>query len=159
MGQMSESSIPKRSWVDLLVLFIAFTGAVVSFLGVILTYISQVQIADAKLWPLPGAVLIDWILAGSLGFISVFFCLRKKSKNWLRMTWLFTGAFIPIMILGALSISAMVFIAFLLSVTSTGILALRNPTNWLLSFGLLMLGSIGNLAILMGIITLSGQTL
>ncbi len=156
---MSQGGERKRSWVDLGVLILSFLGAMVSFFGAVTTYASEAQIPGVTLWPLPGYVLIDWILAGSLGFIAVFFYLRKPSKNRLRMTWLFPGAFIPLIVLGAFSIGLMVLLSFLLSLVSTSILAFRNQTNWLESFGVLMVGSIGNLAIVMAIISLSGQML
>jgi hypothetical protein len=71
----------------------------------------------------------------------------------------FTGAFIPLIILGLLSIGSLVFISFLLYLVPTAILAFRNPSNWLVSFGMLMLGSLGNLAIVMLIIAVGSQTL
>lgn len=156
---MAEAGGQRRSLVKLLDLLIAFSGAIVSFLGATFTYLSQAQISDTPLWPLPGLVLVDWILMGSLGFIAVFFALRKASRLWLRATWVFTGSFIPLIILGTLSISPLVSLAFLLFILSTTILAIRNQTSWLASFGFLMIGSIGNLAVLMLIITQSGQTL
>jgi hypothetical protein len=149
---------PKRSWVDLLALTLAFFGALVSFFGALLTYVSQVKIEVTSLWPLPGLVLIDWVLVGSIGFVVAFFSIRKSSAWWLRTAWLLTGAFIPLIILGAFSIGLMVVVAFLLFVVSTIILAIRHQTKWLESFGFLMLGSIGNLGLLMLIITLGTQS-
>jgi hypothetical protein len=148
----------KSPWPDLIALLLAFSAAIITFLGAMLTYLSQAQIASAPLWPLPGLVLVDWTLLGSIGFVTAFFSLRKKTAGWFRMTWIITGTFIPIAILGAFSIGMVVIISFLLFVFSTVIIALRYREKWLESFGLLMLGSLGNLAILMAIITLSNQT-
>ncbi len=156
---MAETERRKRSWRNLLVLLIAFTGAIVSFAGALYTYGSQAQIPGNSLWPLPGFVLIDWIVAGSLGFIATFFCLRKASRRWLRWDWVFTGSFIPLIILGAFSIGPLVLISFLLFLVPAAILTLGVKTDWAADFGLLMVGSIINLAILMGIITASGQAL
>jgi hypothetical protein len=154
-----ETGWRKRSIVDLLALILAFVTATVSFFGALFTYVTEAQIAGVSLWPLPGLVLVDWILVGVLGFFATYFRLRRRSKRWLVACWVFSGAFIPLVILGAFSIGFMVLITFLLSLLATSILAFRNGTNWLESFGALMLGSIGNLAILMLVISLSGQTL
>lgn len=153
---MSEGTEQKRSWVDLLALVIAFIGVTISFFWSISIYISQAETSPGiSMWPLPGLALVDWVLMGTLGFIAVFFSLRKDSKRWRNATWIFTGAFIPLIILGLLSIGLMVFISFLFMLISTAILTWRARTSWLASFGLIMLGSIGNLAIMMGIIFLS----
>ena len=157
--EMSQEGGLKRSWADLLALLLAFIAAVVTFFGATLTYLSQVQIAAGPLWPLPGLVLVDWTLLGVIGFVTAFFSLRKKTTRWFQATWLITGTFIPLSILGAFSIGLLVMISFLLFVFSTVIIALRYREKWLENFGLLMLGSIGNLLILMAIITLSNQTL
>ena len=156
MAAMGEQ---KRSWVELLALVLAFLGAMISFVGASFIYLSQAQVAETNLWPLPGLALLDWVLSGSLVVIAVFFSLTRASKRWRAATWLFTGALIPLIILGVFSIGPLVLLSFLLFVISTAILALRSRSNWLVSFGMLMLGSMGNLAILLVIITLSEQIL
>jgi hypothetical protein len=155
---MSTNSQGRRNWVDLLALLFSFLAAIVSITGAIFTYTTQAQIAGTTLWPLPGWVLIDWLITGFISFVVVSISLRKKTSAWLRMTWLLTGAFIPLIILGALSIGYLVLIAFFFAVISTFILAIRYRFKWLESFGILMFGSIGNLIILVFIINLgSGQ--
>jgi hypothetical protein len=156
---MSEPSEIKPSGLDLIALIFAFLAVTLSFLVAVITYISQAQIAEVPLWPLPGLVLTDWILVGVMGFFATFIGLRKRSIVWQIIPWIFSGSYIPLIILGEFSIGFMVLITFLLSILSTIILAFRNRTSWLISFGGLMIGSIGNLAILMLIISLSGQTL
>ncbi|NJD58308.1 MAG: hypothetical protein C3F13_03015 [Anaerolineales bacterium] len=154
---MNTDLRPKRPWPDLIALLLAFSAAVITFFGAVLTYLSQAQIGSAPLWPLPGLVLVDWTLLGTIGFVTAFSCLRMKTAGWFRTTWIITGTFIPIAILGAFSIGMVVMLTFLLFVFSTVIIAIRYQAKWLESFGMLMLGSIGNLAILMAIITLSNQ--
>jgi hypothetical protein len=147
----------RRSWVDLLALVLSFFVAVVSFWGAIVIYISETQIAGESPWPLPGLVLVDWVLIGSLIFVAVFFNLRKKSARWVRATWFLTGAFIPVIIVGAFSIGSLVLITFFLAVISTFIVAIQQESKWLASFGFLMLGSICNLGVLAAILLLSNQ--
>jgi hypothetical protein len=134
--------------VDLLAMFLSFLAAIVSISGAIFTYLSQAQIPEATLWPMPGLVLVDWLLIGVISFVVVSISLRRKTVGWLRMTWLMTGAFIPLIILGALSIGLLVLIAFFFAVISTFIIAIRYRFKWLESFGFLILGSISNLLIL-----------
>ncbi len=144
---MSTNTESRWPWVDMLALLLSFLAAIVTFSGVVFTYVYQTQIAKAALWLLPGLMLIDWLFTGIAGFVAAFFCLRRKTIGWLRMTWLMTGAFIPLIILG-FSIGLWVLIAFLLAVMSTFITAIRQKSKWLESFGLLMLGSICNLGVL-----------
>ncbi len=142
---------------DMLAVVLSFLAAIVTFLGAIITFTSQGLITGASLWPLPGLVLVDWLLIGVIGFGVTFFSLRRKTVGWLRMTWLLTGAFIPLIILGAFSIGLFVLVAFFLAVISTFIIAIRHRIKWLESFGFLMLGSIGNLVILALMIFGAGQ--
>jgi hypothetical protein len=154
---MSTNNEHQRPWVATLALVLSFLAAVVTFFGAIVTYVSQAQVAQASLWPLPGLVLLDWLVIGVVSFISVFFSLRRKTVGWLRLTWLLTGAYIPLIILGAFSIGLLVMLAFFLAVISTFIIAIRHRSKWLESFGLLMLGSISNLVILALMIEYAGS--
>jgi hypothetical protein len=156
---MNQNEERKWSWMDVLGLILGFLAAILSFFGGSFTYLSQLNNGEVTLWPLPGMILLDWVVVGVLVFFAAFFILRRRSKVWLLLTWVFTGSFIPLIILGAFSIGYMVLITFLFSLIATALMAFRKGINWLESFGALMIGSIGNLAILMLIITLSGQTL
>ena len=154
---MSTNIESHRSWADMLALIFSFLAAIVSFWGAAITYLSQAQIPEASLWPLPGFVLVDWLILGIAGFVVVFFCLRRRAVIWLRMTWLLTGAFIPLIILGAFSIGLWVMIAFFLAMMSTFILAIRQKSKWLESFGFLMFGSIINLGLLALILVIANS--
>jgi hypothetical protein len=151
---MSANSESQRSWMDVLALFFSFLAAIVSLSGAIFTYATQAQIPEATLWPLPGFLLVDWLFIGIISFVVVSISLRRKTVGWLRLTWLLTGAFIPLIILGVVSIGLMVLIAFFFAVISTSIIAIRYRFKWLESFGILMLGSISNLLLLILITSL-----
>jgi hypothetical protein len=143
---------------DFLALVLSFLGAIVSIGGALLTYSSQAQIPDAPLWPLPGFVLLDWVIVGLMGFLATFLSFRQSSAKWMQVTWFITGTFIPLIVLGAFSIGSAVLIVFLLFVISTFILAIRRRAKWLECIGLLLLGAIFNLILLFIIITLGNQS-
>jgi len=157
-NQADKKDDQQGSWVDIIPLVLSFFGAMVSFSGAILTYLTQAQNPKASLWPLPGLVLIDWVLIGLVGFIPTYYCFRRISTKWLHVAWLITGTFIPLIILGAFSIGAGVLIAFIMFVVSTIMITIRQRGKLLASFGLLMVGSICNLGVLLILITLSYQS-
>jgi hypothetical protein len=142
----------QSSWLDFLAMGIVASAAIESFWGAMVTYFAQAQIPEAPLWPLPGLVLVDWVSLALLGFITSYLCFRQLSAKWLYITWLVTGSFIPLSILGAFSIGSAVFIAFVLFVVSTIFFTIRQSGKLLQSFGFLMLGSIGNLVVLVNLI-------
>ena len=141
-------------WLDVLALILSFFVAIISCSGALVTYLAEAQIPQAPLWPLPGLVLVEWVLLGLSGLISAYLCLRRLSIIWLFTIWFLTGTFIPLMILGAFSIGAGVLITLLLFAVSAIIFTIRQDGKWLASFGLLMLGSISNLVLLLIVITL-----
>jgi hypothetical protein len=158
-NQVDKKTKPPGSWLDFVPLVLAFFGALVSLWGASVTYLSQAQISGASLWPLPGLVLMDWAVFGLAGFITAYLCFRQVSAKWLHAAWFITGAFIPLIILGAFSIGSGVLIVFILFVVSTIILTIRQKGKLLASFGLLMLGSIYNLGVLFLMITLGNPSL
>jgi hypothetical protein len=150
-NQADKKDDQQGSWLDIISLVLSFSGA-------ILTYLTQAQNPEASLWPLPGLVLIDWVLIGLVGFSTTYFYFRRISTKWLHVAWLITGMFIPLIILGAFSIGAGVLIAFIMFVVSTIMITIRQRGKLLASFGLLMVGSICNLGVLLILITLSYQS-
>jgi hypothetical protein len=157
-NQADQKVEPKNSWLDFIPLVLSFFGALVSLWGALVTYLSQSQIPEASLWPLPGLILIDWVVLGLAGFFTTYLCFKQVSAKWLHVAWFITGAFIPLIILGAFSIGAGVLIVFIFFVLSTIILTIRRKGRLLASFGLLLLGSICNLGILFILITLGNPS-
>jgi hypothetical protein len=155
---MNKEDGRRNSWSGILALILAFFGAIVSFWGALVTYVSQAQNPEASLWPLPGLVLINWVFLGLMAFITAYLSFRQRSTKWVRLAWLITGMLIPLIVLGAFSIGLAVLVAFLLFVFSTIILAVRQESKWLESFVLLMFGAIVNLGILWIIIILGNQS-
>jgi hypothetical protein len=146
-----------RFWLNLFAQVLSFLNVLVSLLGATIVYVTQAQSAVTSLWPLPGLILLEWALLSVIGFASTYLVVRGARGKWLRGSWFISGAFIPLIILRALSIGPFVLLAFLLFVISTIILTVQRRLQWLLSFGLLMLGSLVNLGLLILIITLGSQ--
>jgi hypothetical protein len=146
-------------WLRLTVQVFSFLAMVISLGAAAAIYSTQAQDSTTTLWPLPGLVLLDWVLIGIIGFMSTYLVLRGVKGKWLRAAWIITGTFIPLIILGAFSIGFFVLIAFILYVISIIILTVQRKSQWLLSFGLLMLGSIINLVLLLIMITLGNPSL
>jgi hypothetical protein len=152
--QVDRKEEQHSSWLDFMALALAFFGAIVSIGGAILIYSSQAQIGTSPLWLLPGFVLLDWALLGLIGFLAAYLSFRQLSSKWRLVAWFITGAFIPLIVLGAFSIGLFVLIGFLLFMISTILLTIRQRAKWLESFGLWILGAICNLVILLIMITL-----
>ncbi len=145
--------------IDMVAVVIAFLGAIASVAGSVAVYVSQRQFAATSLWPLPGLVLLLWALLGVFGLLAATMSLLDASSWWLKVLLFLTGAFIPLIIIGALSIGSLVMIGFLFFIVSGVILAIRRKAKFLESFGLFMLGAFATLGLLYAIITLGGSSL
>jgi hypothetical protein len=99
-------------------------------------------------------VLLDWALIGVIGFLVTFLSIRMDTSKWLRAFWFCTGAFLPLIILGAFSIGPFALIVFLLFLISAILLLIRRGSKWLESVGFLIIGAICNLGLLLIIISL-----
>jgi len=156
---MVENHLDKKeeqhgSWLDFVALVLAFFGAIISVLGAFTTYSSQAQIPATQLWPLPGLILLYWALLGLIGLLSAYLNFRQIHVIWLKVTWIITGTFIPLIILGAFSIGLGVLIVEFLFLISVIIMTVRQRAKWLESFGLLILGAFCSLVLLLIMITL-----
>jgi hypothetical protein len=151
---MNTTDDQQLGWIDFLALGFSFFAAIVT-VWVALSIVSfQGQAAGEPLWPLPGFVLLDWVLLGVMGFITTYFCIRRLAVRWLQAMWFITGAFIPLIILGAFSIGVVVLLVFVLFLISSTIVSIRQKAKWLQSLGLMLLGGAGNLILLLIIIAL-----
>ncbi len=142
---------------DFIGLVVAFVGGILCVIGTIWTYTTQVQAGATTLWPLPGLVLVDWALLGIIGFFAAFIIFRENLVIWQQVIWAISGAFIPLIILGAGSIGPFVLIEFGLFMVCSLFLSVQRQPKWLENFGALMLGAIINLGLLTAIIFLGGS--
>jgi hypothetical protein len=144
---------------DIVVIGLAFLGAVACVAGSMAIFSQPQYFAETSLWPLPGLVLVLWAAMGLFSFLATYLSIRRSSLKWLKALIFLTGSFIPLIIIGAFSIGSLVMIGFLFFMASMLVLGIRNRARFLESFGLLMLGAIGNLGLLYAIITLGGSSL
>ena len=151
---MDQPEPYQPGWVDYLALGFSFFALIYTVWAVITVASIQMQFPGNSLWPLPGLVLLLWVLLALFGFISAYFCMKRISINWQHALWAISGTFIPLMILGALSIGPSVFLVFLLLLISVLILSIRQRAKWLASLGFLLLGGVSNLILLLMIIAL-----
>lgn len=158
MDSLIERHIPRADFIGLAA---AFIGALFSVGGAIAEYVSLALVIEGSggsIWPLR-VFLLDWALVGIIDFIAAYFVFRWSSINWQQATWAFTGALIPLIILGAFSIGPLVLIAFILFVVSNVLFAVSRKPKWLASIGALALGIIINLGFLLLVITLANRSI
>jgi hypothetical protein len=151
---MNTTDNRQLGWVDFLALGFSFFAVIVTVWGALAIVSVQDRVAGEPLWPLPGFVLLDWVLLGLMGFLTTYFCMRKLAEKWMQAMWFTTGTFIPLIILGAFSIGPIVLLVYVLFLISAIILSIRQKAKWLQSFGLMLLGGVSNLTLLLIIITL-----
>jgi hypothetical protein len=142
-------------WVDYLALGFSFFAVMLTVWAVLVFASYQTGIPGETLWPLPGLVLMLWVLLAIVGFVSAYLCMKRLTVKWQRALWAILGTFIPLMILGAFSIGTLVFLVFMLFLISNLILSIRQRAMWLVNLGFLLLGGVGNLTLLLIIISLS----
>jgi hypothetical protein len=153
-AKMNDSKPYQPGWVDYLALGFSFFGVVFSTWAALSVASFQTGTPGESLWPLPGLVLLLWVLLAIFGFISAYLCMKRLTVKWQRALWAILGTFIPLMILTAFSIGTLVLLVFLFFLISTLILSIRQRAMWLVSLGFLMLGGVANLTLLLIIISL-----
>ncbi len=152
---MDNDGMQRIPRADFIALAASFIGAVVSIAGAGGVYISLAGVSTTPLWPLPGIVLLDWAILGILDLIAAYLVFRWSSIPWQEASWAFTGALMPLIILGAFSIGPLVLITFVLFVVSIVLLALCRKPKWLASVVALALGIIINLVLLLLVISIA----
>jgi hypothetical protein len=135
---------------------LAFIGALIAVLGAGLVFQDQVQIQGSGIWPLPGLVLLDWILLGILGFLGAWLSDKPDGSAWLKALWFVVGACVPLVILGAFSIGLFVLFTFLLNLAGAVILTIQRKGKAREHVGWLFAGMVINLVIVWAFIFLDG---
>jgi hypothetical protein len=139
---------------DLVTTLMAFLGALAAVGGALLFYNQQAQLSGSSVWPLPGLVFLLWAGLGILGLAGAFLSNRSTSSFWRIILPLSTGALLPLVVLGAFSIGAFVFISMLFLLAATVLIITQKKLRWLdaLNFG--MLGVIISLGLMLLFIAL-----
>lgn len=130
-------------------------GAIIGVLGAAGIMAIQAMPAGGSIFPLPGLILIDWAAAGILGFIAAILAFNTQYHRLGRGIWIMTGALLPLMALGALSIGPWVLAAALCFLVAAILVAVHTKTQLIPNLGYLLIGLIGNLVIILAFILLS----
>jgi hypothetical protein len=108
-----------------------------------------------SIWPLPGLVLLEWAAFGVIGFMGILLAENPHNLPWLSASWFVLGAFLPLVVLGALSIGPFVFLslgALLIAAALTSVQLKISPLP-LIKF--LLIGIVANFGLLLGLILLA----
>jgi hypothetical protein len=134
-------------------------AAVMSILGAAAIWSSEASIQSSALWPLPALVLFNWAGLGFLGALAVYLA-EKSDRNWLLgIPWAITGALLPMVVLGVFSIGPLVLVSALLFLVASAVVTLRRQRSFLHGLGLLLVGSVGNVALLFLLIAIGNPGL
>jgi len=118
---------------------------------------SQISSPSASLWPLPALVLIEWMLLGVVSVIAAFGDRRAEPSVWTSIRWLVCGALFGLLILGLFSIGPLVLPAGLSSLAATMLADRRYQRKVNTPLGILTAGTIGNVGLLLALISLTSK--
>jgi len=126
-------------------IILAGLAAALSIGGAALFYGYQASIQGARLWPLPGLVLLVWLLMGVGVLVSVLLS-RSTEGKYLALPWALSGALLPYAILGTFSIGSFVFISFLFGLGASINLTsqVQRMRKWLFGAVFLGIGAVAN---------------
>jgi hypothetical protein len=109
---------------------------------------------NASLWPLPALVLLEWLLLGIVGLIAAVADRRSLRSVWTTTRWTVCGALFGLLILGGFSIGPLVLFAALAFLGAAILADYRYQRNVGVQVGLLTAGTIGNIGLLLLLISL-----
>lgn len=137
---------------------LAAAGTMISFYFASSVYVSQAQFQapGESMWPLPGLVLVEWALLGLIGFLAIILSNSKIPARLILTGWVVCGALIAMGIISALSIGPIVLVAALSFLFADLLLAYRQKTRILQGLGALLIGLVGNAAILFILLVIGG---
>jgi hypothetical protein len=118
----------------------------------------QASLASApgeSIWPLPGLVLLEWAAFGVVGFMGVLLAENPQYLAWFGASWFVTGAFLPLVVLGALSIGPFVLLSLVALLVAVLLTSLQLKLSLLPRFKLLLIGIVANFGLLLGLILLA----
>jgi hypothetical protein len=107
-----------------------------------------------SIWPLPGLVLLEWAALGVIGFMGILLAENPHDLAWFGGSWFVIGAFLPLMILGALSIGPFVFISLVTLLIAAVLTSVQLKISLLPRLKFLLIGIVANLGLLLGVILL-----
>jgi hypothetical protein len=107
-----------------------------------------------SIWPLPGLVLLEWAAFGVIGFMGILLAENPHNLPWLGASWFVVGAFLPLVVLGALSIGPYVLLSLVALLIAALLTSWQLKASPLLHFRFLLIGTVANLGLLLGVILL-----
>lgn len=150
----------KTVWRVLRWLFAALSAGV-SLGGAIAFAAQQASLASTpgeSIWPLPGLVLLDWAAFGVVGFTGILLAEDRDEPqarpSRFGASWFAIGAFLPLVVLGALSIGPFVFLSLVALLIAALLASLQLKLSLLPRLKFLLIGMAANLVLLLGMILL-----
>jgi hypothetical protein len=105
-----------------------------------------------SIWPLPGLVLLEWAALGVIGFMGILLAENPHNLPWFGASWFIIGAFLPLVILGALSIGPYVLLSLVALLIAAVLTSLQLKISPLPHLKFLLIGIITNFGLLLGVI-------
>ena len=130
-------------------------GASLCIVGATSFWQAQLSSPAASIWPLPALVLIEWMLLGLVGAIAAIGDRRAARSWWTSIRWAVCGALFGLLILGLFSIGPLVLFAALAFLGAVLLADRRYQRNVTVPVGVLTAGTVGNVGILLTLISLA----
>jgi hypothetical protein len=130
-------------------------GALLCIVGAIGFWQAQLASPAASIWPLPALVLIEWMLLGLLGVIAAIGDRQAARSWWTTLRWAVCGALFGLLIVGIFSIGPLVLFAALAFLGAVMLADRHYQRNLTVPLGVLTAGIVGNVGILVMLISLA----
>jgi hypothetical protein len=130
-------------------------GALLCIVGATGFWQAQLASPAASIWPLPALVLLEWMLLGLVGAIAAIGDRRAAPSWWTTIRWAVCGALFGLLILGVFSIGPLVLFAALAFLGAVMLTDRRYQRTVTVPVGVLTAGTVGNVAILLTLISLA----
>jgi len=115
---------------------------------------AQLSSPNASVWPLPALVLLEWLLLGIIGAIATVADRQSGRSVWTTIRWTVCGALFGLFILGGFTIGPLVLLAALIFLGAAILADHRYQRKVGVQVGLLTAGTVGNIGLLLIVISL-----
>jgi hypothetical protein len=118
----------------------------------------QATLPGSSIWPLPGLVLLEWAAFGVVGFMGILLAESPYNLSWFSASWFVIGAFLPLVVLGALSIGPFVLLSLVALLIAALLTSVQLKISLLPRLKFLLIGVVANLGLLAGVILLGNPS-
>lgn len=115
----------------------------------------QANISGSDIFPMPFLALLDWGILGIAGAVYIILAELRSEPRQLQGAWGILGAYIPLILLGALTIGPLALVSAAFLLVAAMILTVRYKAPYLRQLGFLVIGGLVNLVILIALILLA----